>query len=161
MGDSPLFRDDRDADVGVDFGMKADANRVLTDGLDGMVELDLPLIHRMALGGQRIGHVLAGDRTEELAFLACQAKLMGDASRLRGLGIALLAASRTERARLGLDPLCCRSRLKPTLGRGSSAYPASPGPSARPSERPHLRAELLPSLVQPSRLRRLHSPPEI
>jgi hypothetical protein len=54
-----LFLNDRDLDLSLHLGMQADDDNVLAQALDGMVEVDLPLVHGDALPGERFGDVLA------------------------------------------------------------------------------------------------------
>src|SRR5918994_3579309 len=69
------LRDDRDAHLRVNVGMQPDEHQMLAQRLDRMLQLDPPAIHRVTLAPERVGHVLRGDRAEELAFLA---RLAGD-----------------------------------------------------------------------------------
>src|SRR5688500_2264226 len=64
------LRDDRDAHLRVNLGMQPDAHHVVTQRLDGMVQLDAPAVDRVAGASQGVGDVLRGHRSEELALLA-------------------------------------------------------------------------------------------
>ena len=80
----------------------------LAEGLDRVVELDSPAVHRVALGRQRVGDVLGGDGAEQLAFLAGLARQCERHRAERGGGA------------LGLDPLGL------VAGRPGAGFPSDP-----------------------------------
>src|SRR5690348_4131850 len=47
---------------------------MLPERLDGVIQLDAAPVHLVSLRGQRVGDVLAGNRAEQFAFLACFAR---------------------------------------------------------------------------------------
>src|SRR4029077_18395133 len=67
-------------------------DRMLTQRLDGMLELDTTTVDLVALGRQRRGNVLGGDRSEQLAFFTSLARERHrDRAQLRGRALRLSA----------------------------------------------------------------------
>src|SRR5262249_3079072 len=64
-----LLRDDGDSDLGMDLMGQADADRVLAQRLDRVLELDPAPVLLVTLLGECVGRVLGGDRAEQLALV--------------------------------------------------------------------------------------------
>ena len=89
-------------------GCRRTCDGMLAEGLDRVLELDPPPVHRVALGRQRVGDVLGGDRAEQLALLAGLARQCERHRAERGGGA------------LGLDPLGL------VAGRPGAGFPSDP-----------------------------------
>src|SRR6478609_5090387 len=70
-----ILGDDVEAELDGDFGMQADLNLVLAEGLDRLAEVDAALLEGDTGRGELLVDVVRGDRAEELAALA---RLHGD-----------------------------------------------------------------------------------
>src|SRR6478609_7756771 len=70
-----ILGDDVEAELDGDFGMQADLNLVLAEGLDRLAEVDAALLEGDTGGGELLVDVVRGDRAEQLAALA---RLHGD-----------------------------------------------------------------------------------
>ena len=64
-----LARFDLDLDLGCEVGAQPELHAVVADTLDRFVEHDLAAIDLDPLLGELVGHLLRGDRAEELALL--------------------------------------------------------------------------------------------
>src|SRR6218665_2431963 len=63
------LRGDLDLDLGRHIAVQTQLHLVLTGGLDGLGQVQMAAVHRLALGGERLGDVQHGDGAVELVLL--------------------------------------------------------------------------------------------